>query len=84
MAPLIPLRTLIPQLWAGESTKCSYLACSREITRGDECFADTLSEANFCQQCGLSLRFHRKKANERGDPCPLTFEEVGKKEEHNP
>ncbi len=71
-------RTLLPQLWAGTKIKCSYDSCSRPINRGDECFGDCLSEANYCQQCGIMLRYHRKKANERGEEMPVTFNDIGK------
>lgn len=76
---MAPAKNLRQQLWASEPTSCSNDICGRKIRRGDECFADVLSDADYCQQCGVMLRYHRKKAGERNDPLPVTFKDIGKR-----
>lgn len=71
-------RTLRSQLWAGGTTPCSNPTCGRPMNRGDECFGDILADADYCQQCGIMLRYHRKKAGERGETLPITLNDVGK------
>lgn len=72
------IKTMWPQLWAEDESSCANQACRRKISRGDECFADSLGGVSYCQQCGIMLRYHRKKAGERGEQAPVGFQDVGK------
>jgi hypothetical protein len=65
-------------VWAGGKTKVASTVCSNPICRGvikpgDEFFTDHLNGARYCSQCGVCLRFHRKKARQRGEEVPMTF-----------
>jgi hypothetical protein len=75
------LPTLWAQLCAEEIPSCANKSCGRRIAKGDECFADSLGGEYYCKQCGIMLRYHRKKADQRGDPLPVAFEDVGKRRE---
>lgn len=55
--------------------------CAGEIKLDEPCFYDESSVSTapprvYCSPCGKMLRYHRKKAAERGDSLPMTFEDV--------
>ncbi len=68
--------TLIQAKWDGNPARCSNTKCKTIIGPGERYFIDTAAEASYCEPCGASLRYHRKKAGERGDTMPLTFEDA--------
>lgn len=47
---------------------CFFEMCRRPIRLLDKYFIDTLWDRVYCHQCGLCLRYARKKAMERGEP----------------
>ena len=56
---------------------CANAECGKSIQRMEECFMDTLSKGKvYCERCGVMLRFHRKRAVQRGEDPPITFEQV--------
>lgn len=61
------------RIWAGASGNCSNNSCKREIKWEDKCWYDRLGDVDYCHQCGIMLRYHRKKAVERGDKEPITL-----------
>jgi hypothetical protein len=63
-------------LWAGVDGVCKNKSCGRSITTGTNFFYDPLNDSDYCQQCGVMLRYHRKKALERGETVPLNFEKI--------
>lgn len=38
-------------------------------------FVDLLSRKSYCERCGVRLRFHRKRAEQRGEAPPATIQE---------
>lgn len=57
--------------------QCAAKLCGRLIDRLDEYWIDKLAgDAEYCKKCGIMLRYHRKKAGERGEAPPVTFEQV--------
>ncbi len=58
---------------------CSSKKCGKMVQQGNIIFIDKLSEAIYCEGCGTCLRYHRKKAIERGETLPLDFESVDKR-----
>jgi len=49
------------------SLTCWMKKCSRSIGVLEKYFLDTLWDRIYCYQCGLCLRYARKKAMERGE-----------------
>ena len=48
--------------------ECADDLCSRSIALHEICFVDTHSSGLvYCQYCGPCLRYHRKKAVQRGE-----------------
>jgi hypothetical protein len=58
---------------------CGSKTCGKVLQQGDIIFIDRMSEAIYCEKCGTCLRYHRKKAIERGEELPLNFESVDKR-----
>jgi len=50
-----------------EPTHCSNPKCRRIVLLLEPCFFDSLWDRIFCRQCGLCLRYARKKALQRGE-----------------
>jgi len=48
--------------------KCHLDRCRNSIQFQEPCFVDTLHGWIYCHQCGLCLRFARKRAQARGEP----------------
>jgi hypothetical protein len=46
------------------------------IAPGAERFIEDDSGRTYCVPCGQRLRYHRKKADERGEELPRSFEDV--------
>ena len=46
---------------------CFFDQCRRPIRLFDKYFIDVLWDRVYCHQCGLCLRYARKKALERGE-----------------
>ena len=46
---------------------CFMAKCRRSIRQMELYFLDTLWDRIYCHQCGLCLRFARKRALKRGD-----------------
>lgn len=46
---------------------CWNAKCARKIFMLSKYFLDTLWDRVYCHQCGLCLRYARKKAMERGE-----------------
>lgn len=68
---------LMDAYWgASDSRVCASKKCSKPMVRGSKVFIDTVNQVYYCEQCGMCLRFHRKKAHERGENPPKTFEDV--------
>ena len=57
-------------------TKCSNPKCGNVMFPGEEMHVDYLARAAYCAMCGTCLRYHRKKAAERGEAIPITFEQT--------
>lgn len=79
--PIHPDKATLEQyIWSGGPTKattnCANSRCSKKIVNGDDFFVDSLEAATYCIQCGQCLRFHRKKAGQRGEALPATFTQV--------
>jgi len=56
---------------------CRAPACGTLIKRFEDCFIDELAKGTtYCERCGVMLRFHRKRAVQRGEGPPITFEQV--------
>ena len=61
-------------------SRCSSPKCRTEIIPGQKVFFDNLiSDRIYCQRCGLNLRFHRKRAVQRGESPPVTFADVDRR-----
>lgn len=73
-----PQATLVEVKWAGNPVRCSHETCPTSIGPGERYFIDKLSDSSYCQPCGAALRYHRKKAIERGQDPPITFADVEK------
>lgn len=54
---------------AGKKRKCADRLCKTKVKTGDDSFLDVAGNTPkvFCRQCGLCLRYARKKAAERGE-----------------
>lgn len=52
--------------------------CSEEIQPGDT-FAVSATGVRYCRTCGNRLRYHRKKAAQRGETLPVTFADVARR-----
>lgn len=70
--------TLIEVKWSGNPARCSRDECPATIGPGERYMIDKMSESSFCLPCGSSLRYHRKKAVERGQNPPITFADAEK------
>jgi len=46
---------------------CKFDKCCRKINTLDAYFFDMLHDKEYCHQCGICLRYARKKAAERGE-----------------
>ncbi len=69
-----------PMTWGPRhETKCS--KCRRDIKHLEDYFYDQIENREYCEGCGKSLRYHRKKWTERGWPMPDTLEVVEQKME---
>lgn len=67
-----------PMTWGATSdTRCS--RCKRKIKHLEDYFYDRVKHREYCDGCGKSLRYHRKKWSERGWPMPDTLEVVDQK-----
>ena len=67
------LRKLI---WFSERLAlCANGKCGKVLSNGTEFYYDTDRGVDYCFQCGVCLRYHRKKATERGEPPPASFAE---------
>jgi hypothetical protein len=51
----------------GQALVCWMKKCGRNIAVLEKYFLDTLWDRIYCHQCGLCLRYARKKAMERGE-----------------
>jgi hypothetical protein len=62
------------------------ISCDKKIRPFDEAFFDRLPSDQarplHCRGCAVSLRFHRKRALLRGEPMPLTIEDVDRRLEN--
>lgn len=47
---------------------CCFDKCHRGINTLDKYFLDILHNKVYCHQCGICLRYARKKAAQRGEP----------------
>jgi hypothetical protein len=56
--------------------RCKNPECRRIVQAKENYFIDTLVTGSYCESCGKCLRYHRKKAIERGEKPPKTFKEV--------
>jgi len=68
--------SLRERTWAGVSGRCENPHCRNKIEWGDMCWYDRMGDKDYCNPCGLAMRYHRKKASERGEREPVTFEDV--------
>ena len=68
------LRKLI--WFSDRASKCANSKCGKSLSNGTEFYYDTDKEADYCFQCGVCLRYHRKKAVERGEPAPAGFADI--------
>ena len=55
---------------------CAHPHCSRELEPLSKVFRDLLTDRPYCEQHGKTLRFHRKKARQRGEALPITHADV--------
>ncbi len=51
----------------------------RGIKPKDRYFVDKITDKTYCLLCGKQLRYHRKKAEQRGEEMPRTFEDVARR-----
>lgn len=51
-------------------------SCGRELKQHASVFLDLLGGRTHCDGCGKALRYHRKKAWQRGEEIPRTIAEV--------
>lgn len=63
---------------ANGGKSCASKKCGKLLAHGSKIFIDTIEHVYYCEACGTCLRFHRKKASQRGEDLPKTFEDVGK------
>jgi heterodisulfide reductase subunit C len=54
-----------------EPIECHNKKCKRPIRLYERYYLDTLWDRVYCYQCGLCLRYARKKALERGEPIEM-------------
>ena len=68
----------LAEVLANGDRLCRSAKCRRLIEKFDEAFLDELAGGGtlYCERCGTMLRFHRKRAIDRGEEPPLTFEHV--------
>lgn len=59
-----------PMTW-GPRRKGKCRGCRKPIEFLQDYFYDKLGDCDYCEQCGRILRFHRRKAEERGEELPL-------------
>jgi Pyruvate/2-oxoacid:ferredoxin oxidoreductase delta subunit len=52
-----------------EPKDCSTPNCPRKIPQFERYFFDAIFDKTYCNQCGLCLRYARKKAIQRGEPA---------------
>jgi hypothetical protein len=59
--------------WCGNTLDCRCF-----LEPGEARFLCSKTSRTYCVSCGQRLRFHRKRALEREDSMPLTFEDVAR------
>ena len=55
---------------------CSRPECSAVLDALGDCFRDESTGRLYCPTCGPILRYHRKKALQRGETLPITMADV--------
>lgn len=70
------MSTTLRRSYAFSVARCAAPKCGRSLAVGAEVFMDLLSEHTYCKPCGVSLRFHRKRAEARGEAAPVTYNDV--------
>ncbi len=58
------------------ATSCSHPTCGAVLDAFSPCHRDEVSSLLYCTTCGPILRYHRKKALERGEEIPVTIGEA--------
>jgi hypothetical protein len=77
-APTIrPEDTKITRAKSGATaTGCAGPDCRQVLQPDTDCYRDEHTGRLHCIACGQILRYHRKKALERGETLPVTMAEV--------
>jgi len=57
-----------------EKTSCR--ECRKVVEPTDRAFLDLVMGLFLCHQCGVRIRYHRKRAFFRGEKIPITFADV--------
>lgn len=73
-----PNHQMVEKTWCGlQARSCSNgEGCVATIEPGEMYFRDEARGVGYCVPCGQRLRYHRKKALERGETIPATMTEV--------
>ena len=76
-------KSTVDAAYAWKIEKCS--ECSRKIDAGARFYYDLLQGADhrtLCDGCGKAIRFHRKRAGQRGEDVPRTIADVDQRMEN--
>ncbi len=57
--------------WCSNAPNCMVMIKPKE-----DCFVDYSTNKPYCTACGQRLRYHRKKAMERGEVMPISFSDI--------
>lgn len=58
---------------ATASRGCANPRCPAVLAHGDPCLYDQEGGFRYCVPCGERLRYHRRKALQRGEPLPTSL-----------
>ena len=72
---MIQQETMVQMIYPPiRANQCGNFKCGKMVQSESPCFRDTLGAAYYCDSCGKCLRYHRKKAAERGEDIPIRLE----------
>ncbi len=75
---MIDIHKMVEKEWRGlQARGCTNSdGCANTIKPGEPYFRDEARGTGYCVPCGQRLRYHRKKALQRGEELPLTMADV--------
>jgi len=72
-----PAHAMLEQSHPGMPMGCANaIECASLVEHKAPCFRDATTGRTYCLPCGQRLRYHRRKALERGETMPATLSAV--------